>query len=81
MTGYVKCFDGKKIMSFKAINNELLKKCSKIRKKAGNLMDIKIDSQFIYGDHDKYIEKKRIKYENKFHTNQKKKMYHKNIFH
>ena len=69
MTGYAKCFDSKKMMSFKAIDNELLKKCSKIHKNIGNLMDIKFDSEFIYGDKDKQIETKIITYENKFNTN------------
>ena len=49
MIGYVKCFDSKKTMSFKVTNKKLLK----IREKFSNLMDIKFDSEPVYGDNDK----------------------------
>ena len=41
--------------SFKAIDNKRLKKYSEIWKKARNLLNIKFDSEPIYGDNDKYI--------------------------
>ena len=53
MTGYVKCFDSNKTKSFKAIDNKLLKKYTKIWKKFSNLMDIKFDGENIYGDNNK----------------------------
>ena len=49
MIGYVKCFDSNKTMSFKVTNKKLLK----IREKFSNLMDIKFDSEPVYGDNDK----------------------------
>ena len=52
MIGYVKCFDSNKTMSFKAINNKLLKKYTQIWKKVTNLWDIKFDSDN-YGDNAK----------------------------
>ena len=49
MIGYVKCFDSNKTMSFKVTNKKLLK----IWEKFSNLMDIKFDSEPVYGDNDK----------------------------
>ena len=42
-------------MSFKASDNKLLKKYTKIWERASNLMNIKFDSEPVYGDNDKYI--------------------------
>ena len=42
-------------MSFKVSDNKLLKKYNKIWEKISNLLDIKFDSQPVYGDGDKYI--------------------------
>ena len=61
MIEYVKCFDSNKTMSFKVTDKKLLKKYSKIWEKVNNLMDIKFDSELIYGDNDKYI-KTKIRY-------------------
>ena len=44
MIGYVKHFDSNKAMSFKVIDNELLKKYNKIWEKVSSLMNIKFDS-------------------------------------
>ena len=61
MIEYVKCFDSNKTMSFKVTDKKLLKKYYKIWEKVNNLMDIKFDSELIYGDNDKYI-KTKIRY-------------------
>ena len=57
MIGCVKCFDSNKTMSFKVIDTKLLNKYTKIWKKVGNLMNIKFDSEPVYGDNDKYVKK------------------------
>ena len=67
MTGYVKCFSNK-TKSFKAIDNKLLKKYTKIWNKFSNLMDIKFDSEAIYGNNNKYIKGKKL-YGDKVNTN------------
>ena len=61
MIEYVKCFDSNKTMSFKVTDKKLLKKYSKIWEKVNNLMNIKFDSELVYGDNDKYI-KTKIRY-------------------
>ena len=58
MIGYVKHFDSNKKMSFKVSDSKLLKKYNKIWEKICNLLDIKFDSQPVYGDRDKYIKTK-----------------------
>ena len=58
MIGYVKLFDSNKTMSFKASDNKLLKKYTKIWERVSNLMNIKFDSEPVYGDNDKYIKTK-----------------------
>ena len=58
MIGFVKCFDSNKTMSFKVIDNKLLKKYNKIQKGVSILMNIKFDSDPVYGDSDKYIKTK-----------------------
>ena len=50
MVGYVKCFDSNKAMSFKVIDNKLLKNYTKIWERVSNLMNIKCDSEPVYGD-------------------------------
>ena len=45
-------------MSFKAIDNKLLKKHTKIWERVSNLMNIKSDSELVYGDNQKYIKTK-----------------------
>ena len=69
MIGYVKCFDSNKTMSFKAINNKLLKKYTQIWKKIKNLLNIKFDNEPVYGDNDKYIKTKIKIYEEKVNIN------------
>ena len=54
MIGYVKHFNSNKTMSFKVSDNKLLKKGNKISEKVGNLLNIKFDSEPVYGDVDKY---------------------------
>ena len=63
MIGYVKQFDSKKTMPFKVSDNKLLKKYNKIWEKINNLLDIKLDSEPVYGDGDKYIKTKMKIYE------------------
>ena len=58
MTVYVKHFDSNKTMSFKVIDNKLLKKYNKIWEKVSNLLSIKFNSEPIYGDNDKYTNTK-----------------------
>ena len=54
MICYVKCFDANKTMFFKVINKKLLKKYIKIWGKVSSLMNIKFDSEPVYGDDDIY---------------------------
>ena len=69
MIGYVKNFDSNKTMSFKVSDNELLKKYTKIWEKISNLLNIKFDSETVYGDNDKYIKTKIKMYEDTVNTN------------
>ena len=45
-------------MSFKVNDNKLLKKHTKIWERVRILMNIKFDSETVYGDNDKYIKAK-----------------------
>ena len=75
MVGYAKHFDSNKTMSFRVSDNKLLKKYTKIWEKVSNLMNIKFDSEPVYGDNDKYIKTKIKLYGDKVNTNfQCKKM-------
>ena len=58
MIGYVKHFDSNKTMSFMVMDNKLLKEYTKIWEKVSSLMNIKFDSEPVYGDNDKYIKTK-----------------------
>ena len=69
MIGYVKYFDSNKTMSFKVSDNKLLKKCNKIWEKISNLLDIKFDSEPVYGDVDKYIKTKIKMFGDRVNTN------------
>ena len=60
MIGYVKCFDSNKTMSFKTIDNKLLKKYTQMSKKVSSLINIKFDSEPVYGDNDIYINTKKM---------------------
>ena len=55
LTGYVKHFANNKIMSLNVNDNKLLKKYTKIWEKVSILMNVKFDSEPVYGDNDKYI--------------------------
>ena len=55
MIGYVKHFDSNKAMSFKVIDNKLLKKYPKIWERVSSLINMDFDSEPDYGDNDKYI--------------------------
>ena len=52
-------------MSFKVIDNKLLKNYIKIWERASSLMNIELDSQPVYGNKDKYIKTKIKSYEAK----------------
>ena len=69
MIGYVKHFDSNKKMSFKVSDNKLLKKYSKIWERFGNLLNIEVDSEPVYGDVDKYMEAKISMYGDRVDTN------------
>ena len=60
MIGYVEHFDSNKTMSFKVIDKKLLKKYTKIWERVSNLMNIKSDSEPVYSDNDKYINKNKV---------------------
>ena len=68
MISYVKWFDRNKAMAFKVIE-KLLKKYNKIWEKVSSLMNIKFDSEPVYGDNDKYIKTKIKLYGDKLNTN------------
>ena len=69
MIGYVKHFDSNKTMSFKVSDNKLLKKYNKMWEKIRILLNIKFDSEPIYGDNDKYIKTKIKMYEDGVNRN------------
>ena len=69
MIGYVKHFDSNKTMSFKVSDNKLLKKYNKIWEQISNLLNIKFDSQPVYGDGYKYIKTKIKIYGDRVNTN------------
>ena len=60
MIGYVEHFDSNKTMSFKVIDKKLLRKYTKIWERVSNLMNIKSDSEPVYSDNDKYINKNKV---------------------
>ena len=69
MIGYVKHFDSNKTISFKTSYNKLLKEYTKIWEKVSNLINIKFDSEPVYGDNDKYLKTKIKLYGDKINTN------------
>ena len=69
MIDYIKHFDSNKTMSFKVSDNKLLKKYNKICEKISNLLNIKFDSEPVYGDGDKYIKTKIKRYGDRVNTN------------
>ena len=79
MIGYLKCFDSNKTISFRVIDNKVLKKCTQIWNKVRNLFNIKFNSEPVYGDNDKYIKTKIKICGNKVNTNFQGKKYQKKI--
>ena len=67
MIGYVKDFDSSKTMSFKVIDNKLLKKYTEIW--FSSLMNIEFDTETVYGDNDEYIKTIIKSYGDKINTN------------
>ena len=65
----VKHFDSNKTMCFKTTDNKLLKKYTKIWESVSSLMNIKVDSEPVYGDNDKYIKTRTKTYEGRVNTN------------
>ena len=55
-------------MSFKVIDEKLLKKYTKILEKVNSLTNIEFDSEFVNGDNDKYINAKIKSYGDKVNT-------------
>ena len=55
-------------MSFKAIDNRLLKKYIKIWERVSRLINIKVESEPVYRNKDKYIKKKIKSYGDKVNT-------------
>ena len=75
MIGSVKQFDSNKTISFKVVDNKLLKKYTKICERVNSLMNIKFDNEPLYSDTDKYIKTKIKLYGDKINTNfQRKKV-------
>ena len=75
MTGYVRKSDGNTTIFFKINDKQLSKKYNQIWKKIKNLLNIKFDSEPVYGDNDKYIKTKIKIYNDSMITNfQGKKM-------
>ena len=56
-------------MSFKVIDNKLLKNYIKIWERVSSLMNIKLNSEPVYGDKDKYIKTKIKSYGAKIEAN------------
>ena len=56
-------------MSLKATDNRLLKNYTKIWGKVSSIMNVKFDSEPVYGDNDKYIKTKIKSYGDKVNTN------------
>ena len=80
MIGYVTHFDSNKTMSFKVIDNKLLKKYTKTWERISSLMNIKFDGEPVDGDDDKYIKTKIKSYGDKINTNfQDKKIPKENV--
>ena len=65
----VKHFDSNKTMSFKVIDNKLLKNYTKIWERFSSSMNTKFDSEPVYGDNDEYIKTKINSYGDKVNTN------------
>ena len=69
MVGYVKNFDGNKMMSFRVIDKKMLKQYNKIWDTIADLLDVQFDSYPVYGDNEKYIKTKIRMHEDRVITN------------
>ena len=69
MIGCIKHSDSNKTMSFKVIDNTLLKKYTKISRRVSILRKIKFDEEPVYGDSDKNMKTKIKSYGDKINTN------------
>ena len=63
MVGYVKNFDGNKMISFRVNYKKILKTYNKILNIIADLLDVQFDSYPVYGDNEKYIKTKIRMYE------------------
>ena len=61
-------FESNKTMSFKVLDEKVLKKSTKIWNEISSLMDIEIGSELVYSDSDKYIKTKITSYGDKVNT-------------
>ena len=68
-------------MSFKAIDDKLLKKYTQTWKKVRNLLNVKFDSQSVYGHNNKYIGTKIKKHDDNVNINFHGKKYQKKNLH
>ena len=69
MIGYVKPFDNNQTIYFKANDNRKLNKHNKIWEGVSTLMNMKLDSELVYGDNDKYIKRRINSHGDKVNTN------------
>ena len=68
MTGYVKCFNSNKTISFKVRDKKLLKEYTKIWGRVSTLIDKEFDSEPVYVDNVKNIKTKIKSYGDKVNT-------------
>ena len=80
-TGYVRKFEDNTTMSFKNSYKELLKKYNQIWQKVKRLLNVKFDSEPVYGDSDKCIKTKTKIYGGSAITNFQKKKHQKEMYH
>ena len=69
MIGCVKFCESNKIVSFKISDNKLLKKYTQIWEKVTNSLNLKFDSEPVYGDNNKYIKTEIKIYDGNVNTN------------
>ena len=70
MIGYFKHFDSNKKVSFKVIDNELLKQySSKIQERTSSLINIEFGNEPVYNNNDQQIKTKLESFGNKVNTN------------
>ena len=59
VTGYGKCLDSNRTMSFEVADKKLLKKYTKLLVKVSSLIGKEFDNDTVYGNNDKYIKTKK----------------------